>query len=198
MFQKSFPIALAKFASRSFLFTAILFVAGCDQQSTQVDNQLDSNNAKFEKAIPAMESEQPIPAPDQESTMERKYNPLNAKEAYVILEKGTERAGNGGYTLTKDPGTYLCKQCNAPLYLAEHKFVSHCGWPSFDDEIPGAVERHPDADGFRVEIVCSNCQGHLGHVFEGEGLTDKDIRHCVNSISMTFVPEGEELPAKIQ
>lgn len=130
--------------------------------------------------------------------MESKYNPLNAKEAYVILEKGTERAGNGGYTLTKDPGTYLCKQCNAPLYLAEHKFVSHCGWPSFDDEIPGAVERHPDADGFRVEIVCSNCQGHLGHVFEGEGLTDKNIRHCVNSISMTFIPEGEELPAKIQ
>lgn len=125
------------------------------------------------------------------------FNPLSAEEAYVILEKGTERPGDHGYTLTKDPGTYICRQCNAPLYQAKHKFISHCGWPSFDDEIKGAVARHPDADGRRVEIVCANCDGHLGHVFEGERLTEKNVRHCVNSISMKLVPEGQELPARI-
>ncbi|MDA8743162.1 methionine-R-sulfoxide reductase [Rubripirellula amarantea] len=125
------------------------------------------------------------------------FNPLTPEEAYVILEKGTERPGDHGLTLTKDPGTYICRRCNAPLYHAKHKFVSHCGWPSFDDEIKGAVARHPDADGRRVEIVCANCDGHLGHVFEGEQLTPKNVRHCVNSISMKFIPEGKELPAKI-
>jgi len=125
------------------------------------------------------------------------YNPLSQKEAYVILQQGTEPPGPGGYTMTKDPGTYICRQCNAQLYHSTDKFESHCGWPSFDDEIEGAVERRPDPDGSRTEIVCSNCRGHLGHVFFGERFTEKNTRHCVNSISMKFIPQGEPIPAMI-
>ena len=126
------------------------------------------------------------------------YNRLTEFESDVILKKGTERAGVGEYTDLKDPGTYICRQCNTPLYKANHKFSSHCGWPSFDDEIEGAVERHPDVDGSRTEIVCRNCGGHLGHVFLGEGYTDKNTRHCVNSVSMKFIPEGKSLPSPIR
>ena len=115
------------------------------------------------------------------------YNELTAQEKYVIQQKGTEAPFVGEYTDNKAQGLYQCKQCNAPLYRSEHKFPSNCGWPSFDDEIDNAVRREPDADGRRVEIVCASCGGHLGHVFEGEGFTDKNIRHCVNSISMVFV-----------
>ena len=117
-----------------------------------------------------------------------KYKELTPEEERVILNKGTEAPYTGKYVKNKDKGTYVCKRCQAPLYSSDNKFDSHCGWPSFDDELPGAVKRIPDADGRRTEIICNNCGAHLGHVFIGEGFTDKDTRHCVNSISLEFIP----------
>jgi methionine-R-sulfoxide reductase len=118
-----------------------------------------------------------------------KYNKLNEEETRVIINKGTEMAFSGKYHDYKEDGTYICRQCNTPLFPSEAKFNSGTGWPSFDDTFPDAVKEVPDADGRRVEIVCANCDGHLGHVFKGEGFTPKMTRHCVNSISLDFHKE---------
>ena len=116
-----------------------------------------------------------------------KYNELTQEEKYVIENKGTEYPFTGIYNDFYEKGVYICKKCDTPLYKSEDKFKSGCGWPSFDDEITDTVKRIPDRNGRRVEIVCKNCGAHLGHVFEGEGFTVKNTRHCVNSISLKFV-----------
>lgn len=128
----------------------------------------------------------------QKKDTEMKFNELTDFERSVIEGKGTERPFTGIYYQNKDAGTYLCKKCNTPLYRSADKFDAHCGWPSFDDEIKGAVKRTTDADGRRTEITCAKCGAHLGHVFIGEGLTPKNTRHCVNSVSLNFVPETKK------
>ena len=122
----------------------------------------------------------------------QEYRKLTDFEEYVILNKGTERPFTGKFEDFYEQGTYVCKRCGAELYRSTDKFNAHCGWPSFDDDIPGAVNKSVDADGRRTEITCANCGGHLGHVFYGERFTNKNTRHCVNSVSLDFIPSNKK------
>jgi methionine-R-sulfoxide reductase len=122
------------------------------------------------------------------------YQKLSKEEESVIVHKGTEAPYTGKFYAFWEKGTYICRRCGTSLYRSENKFESDCGWPSFDEEIPGAVKKQPDPDGYRTEIICSKCGAHLGHVFTGEMFTRKNTRHCVNSISMEFIPDKQEKP----
>jgi peptide-methionine (R)-S-oxide reductase len=122
-------------------------------------------------------------------------NTLTPEEIRIIMGKGTETPFTGEYDDFYLEGTFICRQCNAPLFSSKAKFDAGCGWPAFDENFPEAVERIPDRDGNRIEIQCANCKGHLGHVFEGEQLTQKNTRHCVNSLSIRFVPQDKPLPS---
>lgn len=124
------------------------------------------------------------------------YNKLTPEEEQIIIHKGTEPPFSGKYCKFRGSGTYVCKRCGAPLYKSQNKFDSECGWPSFDEAIPGAVKEMPDADGIRTEITCVRCGAHLGHIFKGEHLTDKNVRFCVNSISMSFIPDSQTVKAE--
>lgn len=123
-------------------------------------------------------------------SLDMKYNELTPEEENVIVNKATEQPFSGKYDDFFEDGIYVCRRCNAPLYESSRKFDAHCGWPSFDEEIAGAVTRVPDADGQRVEIICNNCGAHLGHVFVGEQMTARNTRFCVNSMSLKFIRKG--------
>jgi peptide-methionine (R)-S-oxide reductase len=125
------------------------------------------------------------------------YNKLNSEEERVIVDKATEYPFTGEYDNFYKDGTYICRRCNLPLFSSKSKFKSGCGWPSFDEYFPNAIRLVPDPDGIRTEIECANCNGHLGHEFLGEGLTDKNKRECVNSLSIRFIPKDKELPKTI-
>lgn len=134
----------------------------------------------------------------KEYTVCMSYNTLTPEEKRVIEDKGTEYPFSGEYDNFYQDGTFICRRCNAPLFSSKTKFDAGCGWPSFDENFPNAVKRLLDADGHRTEIKCANCEAHLGHVFEGEHLTDKNTRHCVNSLSIKFIPKEQTLPEVIK
>lgn len=177
-----FPSALVA----SFCLSVALLAVPQDSQQTGKDSSKPKKEATGEK-------EETV-----QKTTYGKFNTLNRFETWVLVQKGTERAYTGELTDNKKEGTYICRRCNAALYKSGDKFNSQCGWPSFDDEIKGAVRRQRDRDGLRTEILCTNCDGHLGHVFLGERMTAKNTRHCVNSVSLKFVPKGEKLPDRIR
>ncbi len=167
-------------------------LAGTDATG-KVETQM-THEAKIQSEL---QKDPPLPNPQGKLKI-GEFNKLNRAESWVLINKGTERAFTGDFWDYKEDGTYICRRCNAPLYQSSDKFDSRCGWPSFDDEIPKSVTRVADADGMRIEIVCTNCGGHLGHVFIGERFTQKNTRHCVNSISVKFIPKDEPLPETIR
>jgi methionine-R-sulfoxide reductase len=192
--------AVMKLQHSILLGFALLFAFGVSTTIRAIDPPESSNGSDGSKRETAKED-----AKTKKSTtlskskkMSDPFNKLTKEEADVIIRKGTE-AREKGYTHSKVVGTYICKRCNAPLYNSTGKFESDCGWPAFDDEIKGSVKRQLERDGTgRIEIVCQNCDGHLGHVFLGEQLTEKNTRHCVNSISIKLIPKGKELPKMIK
>lgn len=129
---------------------------------------------------------------------EKQFNKLTPEEERIIVNKGTEFPFTGEYDNFYEPGTFICRRCNNPLFSSKAKFDAHCGWPAFDDSLPNSLKRLPDPDGIRTEIECANCNAHLGHEFIGEQLTDKNVRECVNSLSIKFVREGDPLPEVIK